>query len=946
MYLLDDPLSAVDSHVAKALMEKCICGILRDKTRVLVTHQVQFLPMADYVVIVDEGTIYFSGTYQELMSSNLDVSAFVRQEDHHEDQQESDTYDSEEKLTPEQVIQRNRIDAARARYEETQRQLEQLHREYAEVMDNYHQQQQELDVLRTQFQDGSVPLKEKVGLTQRALELTQELERFEATFKERAMEWQKKRMALSLREEEEALLREAEELRIEQIRAKKSRLETRAQRLEDEEAALLRPIFNQEMELERIKEKVEDDMVDMKDKLAAMERANVLIEQIESHRAGCTDRLEAIRSEREGLQLTEAEKQALADWELEQQYAIADKKGVTMTVEEKAMGSVKAEVYISYLKAGGSVWTMMWTVVLFVLFEIFRAGGDFWLSLWSTRSIEGLGKYEWIEIYVGIILVSGLFNLVRGYSMYELIRRAAQTLHQNMLANVLRAPLSFFDTTPLGRVLNRFTKDVDSVDVMLAQTVAFGMNMLFSTVSSVAVIGVSQPWVLVAMLPLSIVYIRILKYFVASLRETKRLDSVNKSPIFAHFSETLNGVDTIRAFQSSHDFVRENERRMNANVRSNYAFLSCNRWLAIRLEAIGNLIVFFIGGLAVLLKTYSDSPNAGMLGIGLTYSLTLTGTLNFLVRQAAELEANMNGVERILEYTNAIDQEADVKQYTREQPPPPANWPATGKIDFINVKLRYRPGLPLVLKGVSMQIAGGQRIGIVGRTGSGKSTLMLALFRFVPLVEGDILIDNMDISRIKLRDLRQHLTIIPQDPVLFQGTIRTNLDPFNQHNDRDIWDSLTKCKLKERVQQEALGLDAPVSENGANFSVGQRQLFCLARAILKQAKVLLLDEATASVDNETDRLIQQTLRTAFTRCTVLTIAHRLHTVMDYDKIVVMDSGRVSEYDTPAALLARRGSLYEMVAAMGDQQLRQLTAIANGIRPEDMRSPSPQPAPTQ
>ena len=635
-------------------------------------------------------------------------------------------------------------------------------------------------------------------------------------------------------------------------------------------------------------------------------------------------------------------------------------QGKLMSTETTKEGRVAGTVYASYIRAGGGFLVFAFLIIVNLTFETFKVGGDVWLSIWSAppvcesgappnatavpltatevplnttahcESALGLGDGGYIGIYVSIVVLCGVFQFLRGYTLFAIIRSASSSLHANMLHSVLKAPMWFFDTTPHGRILNRFTKDIDSIDNTLPQSVNFAFNMIFSTFSALVIIIASQPVVIVVILALGWVYIRILKYFIVAFRDAKRLDSVNKSPIFAHYSETLNGLGTITAYNGAAAFEKGNEERLDLNIRSNFAFLACQRWLSVRLEFMCNILVAALALCAVLLKLVLHSQQSlGNVGLSIVYAVNLTSQLGFLIRQIADVEAQMNGVERVLEYTTDLPAER-MLEYTDRDPAPPGDWPQKGCVTFAGVDLRYQRHLPLVLKEVSFAAEGGTKVGLVGRTGSGKSTTLLALFRLVEAEAGQILIDGVDIQRLRLEDVRSKLTIIPQDPLLFQGTIRSNLDPFDQFTDAMIWSALKQSNMHDRIADEPMKLEAPVAEGGGNFSVGQRQLLCLTRAILKDAKILCLDEATASVDRETDRLIQQTIRDTFSKCTILTIAHRLQTIADYDKIVVMDAGHVGEAGSPRELLEKKGLFYAMAQELGEEQYQKLENIAYGL----------------
>lgn len=353
-------------------------------------------------------------------------------------------------------------------------------------------------------------------------------------------------------------------------------------------------------------------------------------------------------------------------------------------------------------------------------------------------------------------------------------------------------------------------------------------------------------------------------------------------------------------------FINESEDKVDYNQVCYYPSIIANRWLAVRLEMVGNLIILFAALFAVL---SAETMNAGMVGLSVTYALQITQTLNWLVRMTSDVETNIVAVERIKEYGETKQEAAwDIPSKTL-----PKNWPEIGTVEFRNFQVRYREGLDLVLRGISFRVNGGEKVGIVGRTGAGKSSLTLALFRIIESADGAILIDGEDIAQLGLHALRSRLTIIPQDPVLFSGSLRINLDPFETCTDEEVWRALEHAHLKAFVKSLSAGLNHEITEGGENLSVGQRQLVCLARALLRKTKVLILDEATAAVDLETDDLIQKTIRTEFADCTVLTIAHRLNTIMDSDKVIVLDKGTIKEFSSPQELLKNKSSAFYSMA---------------------------------
>jgi len=575
-------------------------------------------------------------------------------------------------------------------------------------------------------------------------------------------------------------------------------------------------------------------------------------------------------------------------------------KGKLISAEDREVGQVTWGVWKAYMASIGGICATILILSTYTQEAAARVGSDFWLSFWSANPGGSLGFF--LGIYSGLSAFIGLIVFLRAVIINLVGLRSSRTLHEQMMEKVMRAPMSYFDTTPIGRILNRFTKDMNTIDESLTRSLGMLLSMAFSALSVLVTIGIITPFFLTSLLPLGFLYRYIQKYYLSSSRELKRLDSISKSPIYAQFSETLSGLNTIRPYQRELDFIDRNNEKLDLNQRSSYALLVSNRWVGIRVEFIGTVVVTLAAAFAVIEK---NNVEAGFAGLSISYALQLTGILNWLVRTATESETQMVSVERVLSYTKLGTEAATIIPENR----PPLEWPARGVIEFKDVQLRYREGLDLVLRGVSFSLKSKEKIGVVGRTGAGKSSLMLALFRLVELAGGKILIDGVDIAKIGLEDLRSKLSIIPQDPTLFTGSIRSNLDPFGKYSDRDIWQALADCHLKASVEALPDKLESPVSEFGENFSVGQRQLMCLGRAILCRAKILIMDEATAAVDFETDSLIQKTIREQFKDVTVLTIAHRINTILDYDRILVLDRGRVAEFESPAVLTSDPKSVF-------------------------------------
>ncbi|XP_036222275.2 multidrug resistance-associated protein 1 isoform X6 [Bactrocera oleae] len=582
-------------------------------------------------------------------------------------------------------------------------------------------------------------------------------------------------------------------------------------------------------------------------------------------------------------------------------------EGKLIETEKSETGGVQLAVYKHYIKSVG-VFLSLATLFLNFVYQAFSIGSNLWLTQWSNdrRVANDTGLRD---MYLGVYGAFGFGQVLGSYLSTLAVSigclYCSKALHTNLLHSVLRWPMELFDTTPLGRVVNRFAKDIDSIDNVLPQNWRSVMMTAYSVLATIAVISMSTPIFLAVIIPIGFLYYFAQRFYVASSRQLMRLESVSRSPIYTHFSETITGVTTIRAYTVQDRFIDESDNRVDKNQVCKYPSLIANRWLAVRLEMVGNLIILFASLFAVL----GGQSNPGLVGLSVSYALQVTQTLNWLVRMTSDIETNIVAVERIKEY-GETKQEAP---WELENSKVPRDWPMEGQVVFENFKVRYREGLDLVLRGITFTIRGGEKVGIVGRTGAGKSSLTLSLFRIIESAGGRIFIDGVDIATLGLHMLRSRLTIIPQDPVLFSGTLRINLDPFEVKSDDELWKALELSHLKTFVKTLPAGLNHEISEGGENLSVGQRQLVCLARALLRKTRVLVLDEATAAVDLETDDLIQKTIRSEFKECTVLTIAHRLNTIMDSDKVIVLDKGEVTEFASPVELLDNPKSAFYSMA---------------------------------
>lgn len=756
LYLMDDPLSAVDAHVGSHIFQRGIKEALRHKTRILVTHHVNVLPMCDHIIILEGGKIKVQGTYHEIVHSGIDIAQYVPAKEPSDDDDDEET---------------NRNSGS-------------------------------VSVDRRSTRSGT-----RTGGSEKV----------------------------------------------------RSRASTGGGR---------KRTMSGEVPLE------------------AEEADDALIEAEETHEGG-----------------------------------------VTM------------KTYVSLIYRGG-FWTFFFVMMMQFGSQLLNINAGFWLAAWGeeTSVAEDNGSelsrhrtFAYFEGYAGMMIASVACMLFGRLALVAHRTTMSRTMHTLLLDQVLSSPVAFFDVTPIGRVINRFSQDMATVDEELSQSLSQVISMGGACAACiVGIIGATKGTFLVFIVPLLYLYSFIQKYYRASNTAIARIEAKSRSPIYADFSQVLAGTATVRSYKQEERYIKTLETYSDANTVPGVFQQITGQWLAIRLDFIGSFICFFCGALAVASKGTDFIP-PGFLALGLAYSIPLTGLLKMAVRVSATAEAQMNSVERIEHYLGNLNREGDpgIKRRkmqhkevlalkgvsegsdidtaatkTVEETPlvtPPAEWPSEGNISFKNVSMSYRDG-PLVLKGVSFDVTGKQKIGFCGRTGCGKSSLMVALFRIEELNGGQIFIDGIDIATISMETLRAKLCIIPQDPVMFSASVRFNLDPFNLCSDTEVWDVLESVHMKDFIAGLPAKLEEMVSEGGSNFSAGQRQLICIARALLRKPKILVMDEATASIDMETDALVQRMIRDRFKDCTVLTIAHRLDTIFDSDKIAVMDKGLLKEFDNASELL--------------------------------------------
>ncbi|MBC7372341.1 MAG: ATP-binding cassette domain-containing protein, partial [Bdellovibrionaceae bacterium] len=566
--------------------------------------------------------------------------------------------------------------------------------------------------------------------------------------------------------------------------------------------------------------------------------------------------------------------------------------------EEKEVGAVKKSVYWDYISSlgGDGSWRIAILALLATgsaLVALLPLSQKAWLSYYSNHQSERVAIIA-VGIYglIGLLVLAGnltnqLFWLNRGI-------RSAQSMHNRMLRSVLHAPIRFFDSTPVGRILQRFSRDIESVDVYLQWSFSAAVNCALQVIVSVVLILGLMPIMFLAIGPLMILYYKIQRDYRKPAREAKRFDSIGRSPRYAHFKESLQGLVVIRGFDKTDWFMKNFYDKLAHSQRMFYSHYMLNRWFSSRIPLIGG-VISTLTTVGVALSAYYGAMDAGTAGLVTLYSLSFWGFLNWGIRIFADIESRMTSVERLKFFASIPSERSTL---TTSVDILPQGWPTQGKIEVENLEVRYASHLPLVLKGISFSVAPGSRVGIVGRTGSGKSTFFQSLFRFIEAERGMIRVDGIDIASVPLETLRENLAIIPQDPTLFIGTIRNNLDRYGNHSDEEILAALKHASMWNFVNTLKSGLDSPITESGLNLSQGQRQLLCLARALLNRAKVIVMDEATASVDVQTDALLQRVIREAFSGVTMLIIAHRLGTIADCDQIVEIADGEIKSIRRP------------------------------------------------
>ncbi|KAI3956943.1 hypothetical protein MKX01_000977 [Papaver californicum] len=588
-----------------------------------------------------------------------------------------------------------------------------------------------------------------------------------------------------------------------------------------------------------------------------------------------------------------------------------DNQAQLVQEEDRQKGRVSVKVYWKYITAAYKGALLPVIVLAQVMYQILQILSDYWMASHTpvSKDVSSPIEASTLITYTALGSISCIFVFAKVVTVGIVGYKTATILFKRMHFCIFRAPMSFLDATPTGRILDRASEDQDEVD---SYTSAMFGGFVTNTIRFLAVVGVMGQggWqIYLIYVPVAFFCIWYQQYSITASRELGRLKGVSNAPLKQHFVESISGLTTIKCFDQDSRFKATNMQLIDSSSLPQFYSVGANEWLGFRLDVLSSFT--FALALVFLISMPQGIINPAIAGLVVTYGLSLNALQVRLIWFYGLIERDIISVERILQYT-CIPSEAPL---VVEAHRPASDWPSRGKVTVHKLKIRYAPHFPLILDRVTCTFCGGMKTGIVGRTGSGKSTLVQTLFCIVEASAGKILIDGIDVSLVGLHDLRSRLSIIPQDPTMLGGTVQSNLDPLEEYTDDQIWEALDKCKLGDEVRKKVKKLDSPVAENGENWSMGQRQLVCLTRVLLKKSKILVLDEATSSVDTATDTLMQETLRQHFSDSTVIIIAHRITSVLNSDAVLVLDKvSQVGEYGSPKKLLENKSSWFAKLVA--------------------------------
>ncbi|KAG0272417.1 Multidrug resistance-associated protein 1 [Linnemannia exigua] len=917
--LMDDPLSAVDQNVGKHIFDQCIRGYLAGRTVIIVTHQLQYLHRCDKIVMLQSGKIAYQGTYQELMANeptfNTLINTHVSNEDEDDDGLGNDTgapnYDDEEEseLTLEEQLianeNNNQVTASGSAA------LAKIMRKRLGAGPRRH-------TLPPGTKVGDAPGTATIVNQNYATITPQERLRL----LQRQLPYISKNSILASTLEDHVNINFI------------NRAGGGGGYYSSSSNGFGSAIYRNQLTIHSIPEGgIYENRTAKERKRKLKQQHRKSVSGISLHRATtrASEKDSFDYKDDEGNKFHHHHQTALPEGAIEvEEDSDSDDSDddevnpAALVGEDKSMDELGFADYVKYFRTGSGVLVTLLLIALFFVAHGIRIGSDYWLRLWVPNTLNTTDQI-YLGVYGAFIAAFAVAVLLRGLWFAHEATLKSKELHDRAFKSVMRAPMSFFETTSLGRILSAFSKCMFTVDDTLPDAALLFLQYFPLALGAFLLIACVVHWQnAVTVIVLLLIALLVIWYGSPADSKLKQLEALSKPPVFQHITTTLEGLFSIRAYGVQKRFDGMNMDVLDKNHQSLYAMLTTKTWTAFYLDIISSFMVYSTA-LFLVIHRHTIHQVPSVAGLALSNALQMLVFLQWTVRQMGEVQAQISTVGQLDYYGRKIEPEAPAENPATK---PDASWPQEGRIDFDHLVLSYRKNTPPVLKDVSFTINPKEKIGIVGRTGSGKSTLLVGLLRIVEASGGAILIDGVDISKIGLKDLRTKVGIIPQEPVLFVGTIRTNLDPFGQYEDNAIWRALDAVHLGEKVKEMPLKLDSPVIEHGKNFSLGQRQLICIARSLVIGSKIIVLDEATASIDMVTDRLLQETIKESFADCTVLTIAHRLNTIIESDKVLVMDGGVVAEFGEPHKLLQDPNGIFaELVSHAGEAASKKLANIA-------------------
>ena len=788
IYLFDDPISALDAHVGRNIINNVLCDYLKDKTRILVTHAIQYCNRADRIIYMKDGRIDWEGTFEELENQEFYKNMVIK------------------KKNEEEALKKRKS-------------------EEIDFTNDKTDESGEENIMNTSEKKLNININ-----SQRKTSANEEFDELKKNLDESNMEIEK-----------------------------------------PDQEKVIEPLITEES----------DKNLELNKKVSEKE----------------------IKEEENNINIGNKEKQG-------------EIKRITKD-EDRVKGKLKGNVYATYFRNNGGALFVITLSFILISWQSLKCGSDLWLVHWkdteqNKKSDEGIDWKNFL-MYSGLGISAALFVYLRLFIIYIGSISNSRSLHRNMLHHLIKAPINLYhDTVPKGQIFNRLSNDLFKIDI--------GESWMFYNVSSysanligqIVVCAIFQPYCLILVPFIVVLGLFTMRYYLNCSREISRLESISRSPLLNSVNETVFGALTIRAFKLSNYFIDDFRRKADNFLKTRLFLVGIMNWYTLMLDFLSYMFIVFLILFSIFFRQDFEPATIGIL---LNYCVQIQDELVRYLTCRSNLENDMVGLERAIAYTKIIQERPDRMPKDEEI----GIWPSEGSIRFENYSVQYRPETEIVLKNLNFEIRPKEKIGIVGRTGSGKSTIALCLFRILEAKEGAIYIDDVDISQVGLKKLRSNITIIPQDPTLMEGSLKFNIDPLNNHTEQEIEEVMREigfwyiCErnLEENKNKpdEEKGLNMIITENGGNISIGERQLICITRAILRKSKIIIMDEATASIDVNTENIIQKAINNLLNDSTILTIAHRIKTVINSDRILVLDNGELKEFDSPKTLLENKNSMF-------------------------------------